>query len=162
VSRTPIRLTVNERDVELWVQPNQTLLEALRDEAGATEVKYGCGEGICGTCAVLVDGESMNSCLMYAVQAEGASITTLCGLGGRDGSLHPLQELFLEHGASQCGFCTPGMVLTAFEFVRDHPEPSREEIRDALAGNLCRCTGYTKIVDAVEAYARDQHTAPSP
>lgn len=151
----PIRVTVNEREVEVRVRPNQTLLEVLREEVGATEVKYGCGEGICGTCAVLLDGQSVNSCLMFAVQADGATVTTLMGLDGDDRPLHPLQERFLEHGASQCGFCTPGMVLTAFEFVRDHPDPSREEIREALAGNLCRCTGYTKIVDAVEAYGRD-------
>ncbi len=156
MSKVPIRFTVNEREVEVWAWPNQTLLEVLRDEVGATEVKYGCGEGICGTCTVLVEGESVNSCLMYGVQAEGAAITTLKGLGGDDKPLHPLQQRFLEHGASQCGFCTPGMVLTAFEFVRNNPEPSRDEIREALAGNLCRCTGYTNIVDAVEAYARGE------
>lgn len=159
MSTVPIRLTVNEREVEVWIRPNQTLVEVLREDVGATEVKYGCGEGICGTCAVLLDGESVNSCLMYAVQVDGAAITTLKGLAGDDMPLHPLQERFLEHGASQCGFCTPGMVLTAFEFVRDHPDPSRDDIRAALAGNLCRCTGYTKIVDAVEAYARDQQAS---
>jgi aerobic carbon-monoxide dehydrogenase small subunit len=156
MSKVPIRLRVNEREVEVWAWPNQTLLEVLRDEAGATEVKYGCGEGICGTCTVLLDGESVNSCLMYGVQAEGAAITTLKGLGGDGRPLHRLQENFLEHGASQCGFCTPGMLVTAFEFVREHPDPTREEIRTALAGNLCRCTGYAKIVDAVEAYARGE------
>ena len=161
MSKVPIRVTVNDREVEVWVRPNQTLLEVLHDEVGATEVKYGCGEGICGTCAVLLDGESVNSCLMYGVQADGATLTTLKGLGGDDKPPHPLQERFLEHGASQCGFCTPGMVLTAFEFVRDHPDPSRDEIRTALEGNLCRCTGYTKIVDAVEAYARDQRASKS-
>jgi carbon-monoxide dehydrogenase small subunit len=153
MSKVPIRFTVNERDVEVWAWPSQTLLEVLRDEVGATEVKYGCGEGICGTCTVLLDGESVNACLMYGVQAEGAAITTLKGLGGDDRPLHGLQEQFLEHGASQCGFCTPGMLMTAFEFVRENPHPSRDDIRNALAGNLCRCTGYTKIVDAVEAYA---------
>jgi carbon-monoxide dehydrogenase small subunit len=156
MSKVPIRLRVNEHEIEVWAWPNQTLLEVLRDEAGATEVKYGCGEGICGTCTVLLNGESVNSCLMYGVQAEGAAITTLKGLGGDGRPLHRLQERFLEHGASQCGFCTPGMLVTAFEFVREHPDPTREEIRAALAGNLCRCTGYTKIVDAVEAYARGE------
>jgi aerobic carbon-monoxide dehydrogenase small subunit len=156
MSKVPLRFTVNERHVEVWAWPNQTLLEVLRDGVGATEVKYGCGEGICGTCTVLVDGESVNSCLMYGVQAEGTAITTLKGLGGDERPLHPLQESFLEHGASQCGFCTPGMLLTAFEFVRDHPDPARDQIRDALAGNLCRCTGYTAIVNAVEAYARGE------
>ena len=156
MSKVPLRFTVNERQVEVWARPNQTLLEVLRDEVGATEVKYGCGEGICGTCTVLVDGESVNSCLMYGVQVEGTAITTLKGLGGDQRPLHSLQESFLEHGGSQCGFCTPGMLLTAFEFVRDHPDPTRDQIRDALAGNLCRCTGYTAIVDAVEAYARGE------
>jgi aerobic carbon-monoxide dehydrogenase small subunit len=156
MSKVPIRLTLNERDVEVWAWPNQTLLEVLRDEVGATEVKYGCGEGICGTCTVLLDGDSVNSCLMYGVQAEGAAITTLKGLGGDERPFHSLQDSFLEHGASQCGFCTPGMLVTAFEFVRDHPDPSRDQIRAALAGNLCRCTGYTKIVDAVLAYAQGE------
>jgi carbon-monoxide dehydrogenase small subunit len=159
MSKVPIRLTVNGRDTEVWAWPNQTLLEVLRNEVGTPEVKYGCGEGICGTCAVLLDGESINSCLVYVVQVDGAQVTTLKGLAGDDGSLHPLQQSFLDHGASQCGFCTPGMVLTAFEFVRDHPEPSREEIRGALSGNLCRCTGYAKIVDAVEAYARGERAS---
>lgn len=161
MSKLPIRMTVNRREIEVWAWPNQTLLEVLRDEIGATEVKYGCGEGICGTCTVLLDGESVNSCLVYAVQAEGAVITTLKGLAGKGHPLHRLQQSFLDCGASQCGFCTPGMVLTAYEFITDHPEPSREEIRQALAGNLCRCTGYTKIVDAVEAYARAERAGGS-
>ena len=158
MSQVPIRLSVNEREVQIWARPNQTLLEVLRDQVGATEVKYGCGEGVCGACAVLQDGASINACLMYAVQADGSAITTLKGLGD-DERLHPLQQRFLEHGASQCGYCTPGMVLTAFEFVRDHPDPSRDAIRAALEGNLCRCTGYTAIVDAVEAYARDRRAS---
>jgi len=128
------------------------LLHVLRDELGATEVKYGCGEGVCSTCTVLLDGESVNSCLLFAVQAAGRRVTTVKGLADSDG-LHPLQESFLRHGASQCGYCTPGMLLVAFEFLREHPAPTREEIRFALSGNLCRCTGYTKIVDAVQASA---------
>jgi carbon-monoxide dehydrogenase small subunit len=147
-------LTLNGRGSTVAVEPRQTLLEVLRDELGATDVKYGCGEGVCGTCTVLFDGESVNACTILAVQAEGRSITTLRGLSGEAGRLHPLQELFLERGASQCGFCTPGMILSAVELLRERPQPSREEIREALSGNLCRCTGYTKIIDAVEAYAR--------
>ncbi len=162
----PVRFELNGRTVEIMIAANRTLLFALREDLGATEVKYGCGEGVCGTCTVLLDGESVNACTMLAVQAAGRSVTTLAGLaglagpagdgreGGDGGELHPLQRRFLEHGASQCGFCTPGMVLTAFEFVRDHPGSGREDIRVALSGNICRCTGYTKILDAVEAYAR--------
>jgi carbon-monoxide dehydrogenase small subunit len=154
--RFRISLELNGVERDLWVAPHQTLLEALRDEAGATEVKYGCGEGVCGTCAVLLDGESVNACLLFAVQVDGRRVTTLRGLPAAEGGLHPLQQRFLEHGGSQCGFCTPGMLLTAFEFVEANPAPTREQIRAALAGNLCRCTGYTKILDAVEAYARDR------
>jgi carbon-monoxide dehydrogenase small subunit len=151
--RSTVALDVNGVHHELTVSPHQTLMEVLREDVGATDVKYGCGEGVCGTCAVLLDGRSVNACLMFAVQADGHEVTTLKGLGGDEG-MHPLQRSFLDHGASQCGFCTPGMVLTAFEFVRDHPGAAREDIRAALAGNLCRCTGYVKILDAVEAYAR--------
>jgi carbon-monoxide dehydrogenase small subunit len=153
-TRTPISLEVNGRTTEAWVTPNQSLLEVLRTEAGATDVKLGCGEGVCGTCAVLLDGEPVNACLVFAVQVDGASVTTVRGLAP-DGELHPLQRSFLEHGGSQCGFCTPGMVVTASWFLDRRRDPDREEIRAALAGNLCRCTGYTKILDAVEAY-RDQ------
>ena len=148
-----VRLSLNGRDVEALTPPHRTLLEVLREDLGATEVMYGCGEGVCGTCTVLLDGESVNACTVLAVQADGRAVTTLAGLA-RDGELHPIQRSFLEHGASQCGFCTPGMVMVAYEFVRDHRDAGREDIRQALAGNLCRCTGYTKIVDAVEAYAR--------
>jgi carbon-monoxide dehydrogenase small subunit len=151
VSRHRITLTVNGRDLEAWVTANQALLEVLRVQAGATEVKLGCGEGVCGTCAVLLDGEPVNACLMFAVQADGAAVTTVRGLAA-EGELHPLQRSFLEHAGSQCGFCTPGMILTAHWYLEHHPDADREAIRAALAGNLCRCTGYTKILDAVEAY----------
>jgi carbon-monoxide dehydrogenase small subunit len=158
--RLRISLQLNGIERELWVWPHQTALEAFRDGAGATDVKYGCGEGVCGTCTVLLDGESVNACLLFAVQLDGRRVTTLRGLPAAGGGLHPLQERFLEHGGSQCGFCTPGMLLTAFEFVESTPSPSREEIRKALAGNLCRCTGYAKILDAVEAYVRDGGDTP--
>jgi len=149
---------LNGRPVEASLEPNRTLLEVLREDLGATEVKYGCGEGVCGTCTVLLDGESVNACTVLAVQVAGRSLTTLRGIDGAGDEPHPLQRRFLEHGASQCGFCTPGMVLTAYEFVRDHADAGREEIRRSLSGSLCRCTGYTKILDAVEAYARDVRT----
>jgi len=151
VSEHRITVTVNGRERALWVDAHRSLLEVLRTDAGATEVKLGCGEGVCGTCAVLLDGEPVNACLVFAVQADGASVTTVRGLAP-EGEFHPLQTAFLEHAGSQCGFCTPGMILTAHWYLERHPDADREEIRAALAGNLCRCTGYTKILDAVEAY----------
>jgi carbon-monoxide dehydrogenase small subunit len=157
--RKRIRLEVNGRPVHADVSMNQSLTEVLRTEAGATDVKYGCGEGVCGTCCVLLDGEPVNSCLVFAVQVDGASITTLNGLVADDGGLHPLQEAFLAHGAAQCGFCTPGMVLTARWLIERDGALDREALRAGLSGNLCRCTGYTKILDAVEEYA--QGTVPS-
>lgn len=154
MTRRAVPFELNGRPVEPWVEPNRTLLEVLREDLGATEVKYGCGEGVCGTCTVLLDGASVNACTVLAVQVESRSVTTVKGLGG-DEAMHPLQRAFLDHGASQCGFCTPGMVLVTEEFVREHPGASREELRQALAGNLCRCTGYVKILDAAAAYAAD-------
>jgi aerobic carbon-monoxide dehydrogenase small subunit len=155
VNKIRLVLTVNGSDHEVWVQPSATLLDVLHDELGLADVRYGCGEGLCGTCTVLLDGEPVNGCLTLAVQAVGRQVTTMRGLLGPDDTLHPLQECFLRRGASQCGFCTPGMVLTSLDLVRRHPRrrPSREEIRYALVGNLCRCTGYTKILDAIEEYA---------
>jgi aerobic carbon-monoxide dehydrogenase small subunit len=152
MSKHEISLHVNGHPVEAVVEPNVSLLELLRTEAGAPEVKLGCGEGVCGTCTVLLDGEPVNSCLVFAVQAAGHEVTTVRGLSGEGEELHPLQRSFLEHAGSQCGFCTPGMLLTAKWYLDGHPAASREELRAALAGNLCRCTGYTKILDAVEAY----------
>jgi aerobic-type carbon monoxide dehydrogenase small subunit (CoxS/CutS family) len=158
VTRLPLSFVLNGRMVQLSVSANRTLLDVLRDDLGATEVKYGCGEGVCGTCTVLMDGESVNACTVLGVQAAGASITTVRGLPPDGADMHPLQRRFLEHGASQCGFCTAGMLLVAEELVRANPRATRDEIRIALAGNLCRCTGYTKIVDAVEAHVRDLAT----
>jgi carbon-monoxide dehydrogenase small subunit len=147
-----IVLSVNGGDHEVWVLPSDTLLDVLHDELGLADVRYGCGEGVCGTCTVLLDGEPVNGCLTLALQAAGRQVTTLRGLMGPGETLHPLQECFLRRGASQCGFCTPGMVLTALDLVRRRGRPSREEIRYTLVGNLCRCTGYTKILDAIEEY----------
>jgi carbon-monoxide dehydrogenase small subunit len=162
VSRRQITLRVNGRDHDIWVLPADTLLDVLHDELGLADVRYGCGEGVCGTCTVLLDGEPVSSCLTLAVQAAGHQVGTLRGLTGPGDTLHPLQECFLRRGAAQCGFCTPGMMLTALDLVRrcraqGRGRPSREEIRDALVGNLCRCTGYTKIIDAIEEYA--EHAA---
>jgi carbon-monoxide dehydrogenase small subunit len=152
MSKYEISLQINGHPLEAVVEPNMSLLELLRTEAGAPEVKLGCGEGVCGTCTVLLDGEPVNSCLVFAVQAHGHEVTTVRGLAGDGEELHPLQRSFLEHAGSQCGFCTPGMLLTAKWYLEGHPAANREELRAALAGNLCRCTGYTKILDAVEAY----------
>jgi carbon-monoxide dehydrogenase small subunit len=148
----PVGLELNGRRVFAWIAPNATLLQALRDDFGATDVKYGCGEGVCGTCTVLLDGEPVNACLMFAAQAQDRSVVTLRGLLDEDGGLHALQRSFLERGGSQCGFCTPGMVLAALDYAERGGSADRESIREALAGNLCRCTGYTKIVDAVQDY----------
>lgn len=148
-----ISIQLNGRSVEASVESNQPLVHFLRTEAGASDVKVGCGEGSCGTCTVLLDGELTNSCLVFTVQADGAEITTVQSLGGGGKPLHPLQQSFVENGAAQCGFCTPGMVLTALWHVSRDKNMNRQEIREAIGGNLCRCTGYTKIVDAIEAYA---------
>ena len=148
-----ITFTLNGVRREMRVPAHATLLSILRDELGAIEVKDGCGEGVCGTCTVLLDGEPVSSCLLLASRAAGHEITTVRGLAPA-GALSPLQEAFVAHGAAQCGFCTPGMILTAHAFLTQHPRPTRDEIRRAISGNLCRCTGYTKIVDAIEAAGR--------
>ena len=153
-------LRVNGRNREIDAEPTDNLLSILRYDFGLAGSRYGCGEGVCGTCTVLLDGEPVNGCLILAVQAAGRPVTTLRGLMGPGETLHPLQECFLRRGASQCGFCTPGMVLTALDLVRRRGRASREEIRYALVGNLCRCTGYTKILDAVEEYADQAADTP--
>ena len=146
-----LELVVNGRRFRERVEPYVTLLRFLREHAGATDVKYGCGEGVCGACTVLLDGMAVNACSVLALQADGARVETVAGLG-EDGSLHPLQQELVDRGAVQCGFCTPGVVLASLEAVRLGLARDRPTIRRSLAGNLCRCTGYGKIVDAVEAY----------
>ena len=148
-SKIHIELTVNQEQRELLVDHNQTLLEMLREDLGLTGAKHGCGEGECGACTVIMNGKPVNSCLVLAAQADGADILTIEGLA--DGAkLHPIQEAFIEAGAIQCGFCTPGMILSSKALLEVNPSPTRPEIRTALSGNLCRCTGYQKIVEAVE------------
>lgn len=146
-----ITLTVNGRTVTRAAGSHLTLLRWLREEAGVTDPKYGCGEGICGACTVLMDGEPVSSCIVLAAQADGAQITTAAGLLERDGSLGALQRAFHHHHAAQCGFCTPGMLMAAAALLSDGGPRSRAEIRAELHGNLCRCTGYGPIVDAIEA-----------
>ena len=144
-----ITLTVNKEIYEIAVAPNRTLTQALREDLNLLGTKEGRGIGDCGACTVILDGRPVNSCLILAVQANGSEITTIEGVAnGRD--LHPLQEAFVEHGAIQCGFCTPGMVLSAKSLIEKNQNPTELEIREALSGNLCRCTGYQKIVEAVK------------
>lgn len=143
-----IRLTVNGEAHELSVEPRKTLLAVLRDQLGLTGTKEGCSTGDCGACTVIVDGRPLTSCLMLAVQADGREITTVEGLADKD-HLHPVQQALLEKGGFQCGFCTPGFVVSTAALLDRKPNPSDDEIRRALAGNLCRCTGYTKIMEAV-------------
>jgi aerobic carbon-monoxide dehydrogenase small subunit len=149
-----IEITVNGRAMRTTVEVDETLVDVLRDKLGFVEVKNGCGQGDCGACTVLLDGEAVNSCLTLAVQARGRSVTTTKGLGTPE-EPHPLQTAFIEHGAVQCGFCSSGMILSAASFLQQNTTPTRDEIREAISGNLCRCTGYTKIVDAIEEAAKD-------
>jgi aerobic-type carbon monoxide dehydrogenase small subunit (CoxS/CutS family) len=152
VQREALRLRVNGEDFEILVPVHRTLLEVLREDLGLTGTKHGCELGECGTCTVLVDGRPQLSCLVLPVQLDGREVTTVEGMGST-ARLHPLQQAFAELGAAQCGYCTPGMLLSAMALLERDPRPGRERIRDALAGNLCRCTGYTKIVEAVELAA---------
>jgi carbon-monoxide dehydrogenase small subunit len=147
-----LRLTVNDESHEVLVVTHKTLLEVLREDLGLTGTKHGCELGECGTCTVLVDGRAQLSCLILPLQVEGSAITTIEGLAG-GATDHPLQSAFTELAAAQCGYCTPGMLLAAKSLLDDSPTPSRHEIQEALAGNLCRCTGYAKILDAVELAA---------
>jgi len=153
MAKHQIHITVNEEERDLLVDPNVTLLDMLRNELGLTGTKKGCDEGDCGSCTVIVDGKVMTSCLVLAVEVDGSSITTIEGL--QDGeSLHPIQQAFVDTGAVQCGYCTPGMILTTKALLDENPNPSEADIQHYLEGNLCRCTGYTKIVEAVHRAAR--------
>ncbi len=149
--KLPITLVVNGEDFSIEVAPNRTLVDMLREDLGLTGTKKGCGAGKCGSCTVLMNGRPVDSCLILAVQAEGASILTIEGLADKDPL--PLQIAFAEKGAIQCGYCTPGMVLTAKALLDENPSPNEGKIKEASAGNLCRCTGYNKIVEAVMACA---------
>ncbi|MEQ8187106.1 MAG: FAD binding domain-containing protein [Candidatus Eremiobacterota bacterium] len=150
-----ISFIINGKNTEIDVPPDRRVIDIIREDLGLTGTKEGCGSGECSACTILVDNESKLACLMVAPQINGKKITTIEGLAG-NGILHPLQEAFVKYGAIQCGFCTPGMVLTAMNILKKNPEPSREEIRKGISGNLCRCTGYQKIVDAIETVAGEQ------
>lgn len=143
-----LQYKVNDQWREIQVEPRQTLLDVLRMDLGLTGTKEGCGDGNCGSCTVLLNGKAVNSCLVFAVEVQGQEITTIEGLSA-GAALHPLQQAFIDEGAVQCGFCTPGLILTAKAFLDETPHPTEEQVRFAIAGNLCRCTGYDKIVRAI-------------
>jgi carbon-monoxide dehydrogenase small subunit len=149
-----LSFTVNGEGREIAVAPNRSLLDALRNEAGLTGTKKGCDVGECGSCTILMDGRPVNACLVLAMEAEGSEITTVEGLQASDGTPHTLQECFMQCGAAQCGFCTPGILVAAKALLDENPAPTVDEIRFAIAGNICRCTGYTKIIDAISLAAR--------
>jgi carbon-monoxide dehydrogenase small subunit len=147
-SKHRIQITVNEEEYDLLVHPNRTLLDLLRYDLGLTGTKEGCDEGDCGACTVIVNRKVVTSCIVLAVEVDGATITTIEGMQKGD-ALHPIQQAFVDSGAVQCGFCTPGMILTTKALLDEFPDPSKDDIKHYLEGNLCRCTGYTKIIDAV-------------
>jgi carbon-monoxide dehydrogenase small subunit len=150
--KRPLRLTVNGDHREILVEPYYSLLDTLRDELRLTGTKKGCDEGDCGACTVLLNGKPVTSCLVLAHSAHDAQVTTVEGLATRD-SLHPVQQAFAEHGGLQCGFCTPGLILSAVSLLDENPDPTKEDIMYAIGGNLCRCTGYSKVIESIEAAA---------
>ena len=154
-----ITLTVNGRRMTGRAEARTTLVDFLRDHLGLIGTHVGCEHGVCGACSVIMDGRPIRSCLVYAVMADGAEIRTVEGLEGADGSLSPLQDAFWETHAMQCGYCTPGMLIAATALLERNPDPSEEEIRDAIGGNLCRCTGYVQIVEAVQIAAKSMREA---
>ncbi|MFE5703432.1 (2Fe-2S)-binding protein [Rhodococcus koreensis] len=157
-----IELTVNGERAAIDIEPRKTLADALREDLGLTGTHLGCEHGVCGACTVLVDGGPVRACLMFAVQADGSSVTTVEGMAADDGTLHPLQRAFCDRHGLQCGFCTPGMLMSALDLLHREVEPSRERIREEMSGNICRCTGYVGIVDAVEAASTELNRIGQP
>lgn len=149
-----IRLVVNGKSYKISIPPWRTLLEVIREDLKLTGTKEGCGLGECGACTVIMDGRIVNSCLVLAAEADGEQITTIEGLTDGD-KLHPIQQAFVDHGGLQCGFCTPGMIMSAKALLDENPTPTEDEIKRGIAGNLCRCTGYTKIIESIKAVAED-------
>ena len=147
-----VKLTVNGKQYEVEIQPWDTLLDVIREKLGLTGTKEGCGLGECGACTVIMDGETINSCLVLAMEADGKEITTIEGLAKGE-KLHPVQQAFVDEGGLQCGFCTPGMIISAKALLDENPNPSEDEIRRGIAGNFCRCTGYTKIIKSIKTAA---------
>ncbi len=158
IDQQTIRVTVNDTLYERAVEPRMLLSDFLRHELGLTGTHVGCEHGVCGACTILLDGEPMRSCLLFAVQADGHAITTVEGLGDET-HLHPLQQAFRDAHGLQCGFCTPGFLMTLIPFLQENPNPNEEEIRTAISGNLCRCTGYQNIIDAAKLAAREMEKA---
>jgi len=154
MKKTAITLNVNNETHEVMVYPNRTLLEVLRDDLHLTGTKESCGEGVCGSCTVLINGTPVRSCLTLAVAAQSKEITTIEGLSVGE-KLHPVQEAFVNHHAIQCGFCTPGVILTAYALLKENPNPTEVEIRRAISGNICRCTGYVKMVEAIKSLTEE-------
>lgn len=154
-----LSIDVNNEKIEVAIEAGASLLEVLRNELGYYGVKEGCSEGACGACTVLMDGQPVRACLTLALEAEGSSITTIESLAS-GGRLHPIQQAFIDEGAVQCGFCTPGMILSTKALLERNPDPSDEDIKNALAGNFCRCTGYAKILKAVRSLRPDRQTKP--
>jgi carbon-monoxide dehydrogenase small subunit len=149
-----LSFTLNGDRMEIEIESHWTLVHLLRNHLELTGTKEGCGKGECGTCTVIVDGKAVNACLYPAMELEGKEVLTIEGLTDAEGNLHPIQKAFLEHGAVQCGFCTPGMVMSAMALLEENPRPSEEEIRMAIVGNFCRCTGYIQIIEAIRAASR--------
>jgi aerobic-type carbon monoxide dehydrogenase small subunit (CoxS/CutS family) len=153
-----IRLTVNGESRQGRCEPRKLLIDFIREDLGLTGTHAGCEHGVCGACTILYNGEAARSCIMFAVQADGAELVTVEGLADQGGPLHPLQQAFHEHHALQCGFCTPGMLITALDYLKINPSPTEDEIRDAISAVLCRCTGYINIVKAIKAGAEAMRT----
>lgn len=153
IDKTILHMKVNGEEVEVAVKPTWTLLRVIRQELGLTGTKKGCEQGDCGACTVIMDGKAVNSCLVLALQAESKEIETIEGLGTPD-NLHPLQESFIKNGAVQCGFCTPGMLISAVALLRENPNLSLDKIKQGISGNLCRCTGYAKIIKAIQEVSK--------
>ncbi len=156
MEKITVNMIVNEAPVSVQVSPHDTLMKVLREDLKLTGVKEGCGVGECGACTVIVDGIAVNSCLMLAASLEGKTVLTVEGLM-QDGTLHPLQQAFIDHTAVQCGFCTPGLLMSAKALLDANPHPTKEEIKVAISGNLCRCTGYHQVVEAIEAVANGEN-----
>ena len=159
MSKHKITLTVNGREMSGHAEARLTLVDFLRDVLGQTGTHIGCEHGVCGACSVVMDGRPVRSCLMFAVMADGHEITTVEGLEGPDGELSPLQDAFWENHAMQCGYCTPGMLIATHTLLQENPDPNEAEIREAIGGNLCRCTGYQQIVEAVQMAAKKMQEA---
>ncbi|MYA38516.1 MAG: (2Fe-2S)-binding protein [Acidimicrobiia bacterium] len=160
MAQVAITLNVNGRNQTTLAEPREILADVLRDRLGLTGTHLGCEHGVCGACTVLLDGEMVRSCLVFAVQAQGAEITTIEGLE-ENGELHPMQKAFSEYHGLQCGFCTPGMILAGIDLLKRNPDPTAEEVRDDMGGNVCRCTGYQKIVESVLGAAREMNEVTS-